>query len=135
MDKAAFSLNEYKFQKVNIDFSKKKSNELNIEFIPQGIFHSKNSSFELIITFNAFNEDKNSPFVLIECISVFVFNKEIQFEDIPSYFYRNSIAIIFPYIRAFISTVTLQANIPPIILPTMNLSSLEAPLRQNTSSL
>lgn len=53
----------------------------------------------------------------------------------PSYFYRNSIAIVFPYIRAFISTVTLQANIPPIILPTMNLTSLEIPLKQNTTNV
>lgn len=41
-------------------------------------------------------------------------------------------AILFPYIRAFVSTVTLQANVMPILLPTVNLSSLESRLRENT---
>lgn len=48
-------------------------------------------------------------------------------------FYANSIAIVFPYIRAFISTVTLQANlVSPILLPTMNLTSLGERLMNNT---
>ncbi|CAM4366664.1 hypothetical protein AQBE111736_13510 [Aquirufa beregesia] len=44
-------------------------------------------------------------------------------------------AILFPYLRAFISLVTLQINIPPLILPTLNLSSLEADLRKNTFNI
>lgn len=60
------------------------------------------------------------------------FENVSSFDEIPTYFYRNAIAIIFPYVRAFISTVTLQSNIPPVILPTMNLSSLESPLKENT---
>lgn len=132
MKKAAFSLNEYRFEKVEIDFSKKTSNDLKILFEPTGKFISKDSSYELNFTFIAHNESPDTSFVKITCISTFKFEDKISFEEIPSYFYRNSIAIIFPYIRAFISTVTLQANIPPIILPTMNLSSLETPLKENT---
>ncbi len=135
MNKAAFSLKEYKFEKVSIDFLKRTSNELNITFDPSGKFMSENSTFELIIVFNAFNEDVENSFVTIKCSSIFQFENEINFDEIPSYFYRNSIAIVFPYIRAFISTVTLQANIPPIILPTMNLTSLEIPLKQNTTNV
>ena len=135
MNKAAFSLKEYKFEKVSIDFSKRTSNELNITFDPSGKFISENSTFELTIVFNAFNEDVENSFVTIKCSSTFQFENEINFNEMPSYFYRNSIAIVFPYIRAFISTVTLQANIPPIILPTMNLTSLEIPLKQNTTNV
>ncbi len=68
----------------------------------------------------------------IKCIAIFEFEDKINFEDIPSYFYINSIAILFPYVRAFVSTVTLQANIPPIVLPTMNISSLGKPLKEST---
>lgn len=132
MKKAAFSLNEYRFEKVEIDFSKKTSNDLSISFEPSGQFISNDSSYELNFTFIAHNENRDIPFVKITCISIFKFEDKISYEEIPTYFYRNSIAIIFPYIRAFISTVTLQANIPPIILPTMNLSSLETPLKENT---
>lgn len=33
---------------------------------------------------------------------------------------QNAPAILFPFIRSIISTYTAQANIPPIILPTIN---------------
>ncbi len=135
MKRAAFSLTNYRFEKVNIDFTNKTSNEISILFEPSGKFYSKKSSFELTIVFFAFNNKPENPFVNIQCNAIFEFEDTINFNDIPSYFYRNSIAIIFPYIRAFISTVTLQANIPPIILPTMNLSSLEEPLKENTVSI
>lgn len=56
-------------------------------------------------------EKEEAPFIKVHCSAVFNFGCSIKFEEIPSYFYANSIAIIFPYVRAFISTVTLQANI------------------------
>ncbi|MDP4272663.1 MAG: protein-export chaperone SecB [Bacteroidota bacterium] len=132
MNKAAFTLEKYRFEKVMIDFSKKSSNDLDIGFEPSGKFFSSDSSYELKFVFIAHNENPKNAFVQIECIAQFKFEENIKFEEIPSYFYRNSIAIIFPYVRAFISTVTLQANIPPIVIPTMNLSSLENPLKENT---
>lgn len=132
-NKATFSLHKYYFSKVNIDLENKKSNDLKISFDPSGIFLNNDSKFDLNFIFSAFTENGGNPFVKIECKATFIFENINSFEEIPSYFYRNSIAIIFPYIRAFISTVTLQANIPPIILPTMNLASLEIPLKENTT--
>lgn len=52
--------------------------------------------------------------------------------EIPDYFYANSLAIIFPYIRAFVSTITLQSNMHPIVLPTVNLMGLSEKLKRNT---
>lgn len=37
---------------------------------------------------------------------------------------ENSLAILFPYLRALISTITANANIPPIILPIVNISEM-----------
>jgi len=39
---------------------------------------------------------------------------------------------MFPYIRAFVSTLTLQANTKLLKLGLMNLSELEEPLKKNT---
>ncbi|MHA3045066.1 hypothetical protein JSO61_006995 [Riemerella anatipestifer] len=105
---------------------------MGISFDPFGTFFSETSTYELRFVFNALTDGSDVPFVSIECIANFKFENISGFDDIPTYFYRNAIAIIFPYIRAFISTVTLQSNIPPIVLPTMNLSSLEKPLKDNT---
>ena len=134
MKKAAFYLSDYKFEKVMIDFSKRTSNEIGLSFDPKGFFDSEKSEFKLTITFSSKSGESKDNFIQIECKSVFKFEENTSFEDIPTYFYRNSIAIIFPYIRAFIGTITLQANIPPIVLPTLNLSSLEIPLRENTTT-
>lgn len=132
MNKAAFSLDNYFFKKVLIDLSLNKSDEFGIDFQPSGEFNEENSTYELFFTFKAKNKDEKKPFIQIDCVSQFQFSESLKLEEIPPYFYVNSIAIIFPYVRAFISTVTLQSNIPPIVLPTMNLTELAAPLKKNT---
>lgn len=134
MQKASFSLEKYSFDKVLIDFTLNNSKELEINFSPAGVFERQESSsiYKLTFVFTAKNKNALKPFVEIECNSIFRFANNISFEEIPSYFYANSIAIIFPYVRAFISTITLQSNYSPIVLPTMNLSSLEEPLKTHT---
>lgn len=135
MTKAAFSLEGYFFNKVNIDFDASTEDELQIHFEPSGLFRQteSDSSYELKIVFSATDKNSQKRMVEIECHAMFRFATRIEFGEIPSYFYGNSIAIVFPYIRAFISTVTLQANFQPLVLPTMNLSSLADPLRENTT--
>lgn len=135
MNKAAFSLENFIFNKVDLNFDADLTDELNLKFTPKGVYHEKEGLFILTFIFEAsINTDTNSkPLVTIQCDSKFIFEDKPVFEELPQYFYRNSIAILFPYIRAFISTVTTQANIRPIILPTMNLSSLEEPLKEATT--
>lgn len=134
MEKAAFALVNYSFDKVIIDYSLKSGQEIKIKFIPEGVFTKtkEKSTYNLSFNFTAISDNKENPFVDIQCNAIFEFAHPITYEEIPSFFYANSIAIIFPYLRAFVSTVTLQANKKPIVLPTMNLSSLEKDLRDNT---
>ena len=51
------------------------------------------------------------------------------------YFYTNAPAILFPYIRAYISTLTNLSGYKPINLPTLNLTSLREDLEKNTSEV
>ena len=62
----------------------------------------------------------------------FEFNGISELEDVPDYFYPNSLAIVYPYVRAFVSTLSLQANIHPLLLPTINLSSLKEEFKKHT---
>lgn len=136
MNKAAFSIEKYIFDKVLIDLSNYVSDNININFSPKGVFNKEASSFDLTFTFIAFNDNNiETPFVNIQCVGYFKFDNINSFEEIPSFFYRNSIAILFPFVRAFVSMVTIQANVPPILLATLNLSSLEEPLKQNTTQI
>ncbi|WBV59480.1 protein-export chaperone SecB [Chryseobacterium camelliae] len=124
MNKVAFSLERHIFRKVNIDLDNKSSQNLQIAFNPSGEFEVEKSLFNLKFDFEAKSDDTKNPFINIEFKAVFKFENVKNIEEIPPYFYRNAIAIVFPYVRAFVSTVTLQANIPPVVLPTMNLSPL-----------
>lgn len=139
MEKASFSLEDYKFIKVELDFSDFKPSSLELSIDPKGVFNMSDSNYELEFTFKAFSRDKDSnepkQVVLVNCLATFKFNQVTKLEDIPTYFYANSIAILFPYVRAFISTLSLQANITPIVLPTMNLSSLQEKLKVNTKEV
>lgn len=133
MQPAAFSLENYQFDKVNIDLENHKSKELNLSFDTKGIFNKKTKKFELIFKVAIKQSENDSPFVEIRCKGLFNFENVTKINDIPDFFYRNSIAILFPYVRTYLSLVTTQANVPGIILPTLNLSGLESELRRNTT--
>lgn len=138
MNKASFTFKGYKFERINIDYTKEINYEdLDIEFIPRGIFDESNQNFKLNLNFKAFNvENEDSHvFIDVDCEGIFKFNDAPTLEDIPEFFYRNAIAIFFPYLRAYISIVTNQANIPGLILPTLNLSALAEPLKISTKAI
>lgn len=134
MQKAAFSIINYQFDRVQIDLNNHKSKDLALAFETKGLFDNENSTFELQFVVNVSNKVAENPFVEISCKGNFKFENVSNFEEIPDFFYRNSIAILFPYVRAYLSLVTTQANVPGIILPTLNLSNLEAELKSNTTT-
>ena len=133
MQKASFSIDSYKFPKVTIDLDKHINTELNLKFETTGIYHLDSKLFDLFFTVKVSNENQSSPFVEVSCKGVFKFEEVNNFDEIPDFFYRNSIAILFPYLRAYVSMVTTQANVPGIILPTLNLSNLEHELKKQTT--
>ena len=132
MQQAAFSIVSYQFDKVNIDLEHQQTDELNLNFDTKGVYINDSKNFELIFVVQVKNDNEPNPFISLRCKGLFKFENINSFEEIPDFFYRNSIAILFPYVRAYLSLVTTQANVPGIILPTMNLSNLEGELRKNT---
>jgi len=132
--RASFSIDKYHFSQVHIDMENRNSDSLFVYFDPSGVFFENKKEFILSFIFSAFSskEDGKAPFIQIKCEGNFKFQDVDSIDDIPEFFYRNSIAILFPYVRAYISMVTNQANIPQIMLPTLNLSALEKPLKENT---
>ncbi len=134
MEKAQFKLDNFVFNKAELDFTKRKSSELVLKFTPNGKFFLATKNYELNLLFTA-SDSESDNVVLVNCLATFSFQDVMELKDIPDFFYANSIAIIFPYIRAFVSTLTLQANIPPIVLPTLNLSQLRTILRDNTQEV
>jgi len=135
MQKAAFSIINYQFDKVFIDLSNHHSKDLSLSFDTSGTYFNENQNFELKFVVKVAQNAEENPFAEISCKGMFKFENIESFENIPEFFYRNSIAILFPYVRAYLSLVTTQANVPGIILPTLNLSNLEAELKKNTTQI
>lgn len=106
--------------------------EMVVRFDPVGVYHESESKYTLAFNFTASNGD-STPFVNVIMESYFKFMEPVKFEDLPSYFYKNIIAIVFPYLRSFITTLTVLANDKALILPIMNLSNLEQDLKKSTT--
>ena len=130
IDSAAFRLISYHFTKASLDFNIPENPNLNISFDPKGEYNP--STGEFILFFEVKETEKEV--IVVDCIATFKFKDPISVSDIPEFFYPNSLAILFPYVRAFVSTISLQANVPPIVLPTINLTGLRSVLKQNTIS-
>lgn len=72
----------------------------------------------------------------VECGAFFeldTFTKENPVEIKNEKFYANALAIIFPYIRAYITQITAIPNMKPIILPVVNINALLEELKKEQS--
>lgn len=131
---AAFAFRSYTFTNVEInmgDFSAESS--LDLSFSPSGVYDKDAKSFILRFVFTATQGEDNRMIVRTVCTATFEFNEPLELDEIPDYFFPNSLAIVFPYVRAFVSSVTLQANmVTPILIPTLNLTGLQSTLKTNT---
>jgi len=133
---AAFSLINFIFDQVSIDLTTSPGKDLSISFEPKGVLKRESMSFELTFLVNVFSDSISDPFVKVRCKGELKFHNITDIrclDSVPDFFYNNSVAILFPYVRAYVSVVTTQTNSRGIILPTLNLSSLGNELRENTS--
>lgn len=131
--KAAFSFVDFKIPQFSYNESDEGGSELTIGYSPSGVYNSKVGEFELKLKFIASRATNQDDVVIdLTMFAKFKFSSAIEPNEIPEYFYKNAIAIAFPYLRSFISTLTLQANTKLLKLGLMNLSDLELPLKQNT---
>lgn len=135
MEQAAFKITDYKFPKTIVDYSNSSDTDIDVSFIVGGKYKNSEAKFFLQFTTHAKFENTSDFFIKVDCEATFEFKNVNSFSEIPSFFYTNAIAILFPYIRAYISTVTVQSNIKPVILPTLNLMSLTQDLVDSTTQI
>lgn len=115
-----YIVNEIKY-KTNKEF--KGSDEgttININIVPKIDIKDNNMSITLITNIFSNALENNYPFEMQIDITG-DFSTE---GDSPDKFVRNAIAILYPYVRAIVSTYTSSANISPLILPAINVNKL-----------
>lgn len=130
---ATFTLKSYRFLQVSMDFETQEGATLSVSFDPNGEYCKANGEYKLRLITRVSSEEKE--FISTTLQVVFGFTEPIELSEIPDYFYPNCMAIVFPYVRSFLSTLSLQANVPPIILPIINFSDLQGVLKRNTKEV
>ena len=137
---ANFRLERFTIPKFTFEEPETRFSVIDVNFNPSGIYNSKDGEFKLKIEFSAIASTETEPKDYREIIkgtleSYFLFDKGVDFKNIPDFFYPNSIAIVYPFIRAFVSTITLQAGLRLLVLPILNLNSLSSVLKQETTAI
>lgn len=108
---------------------------LEFGFNVSGKIFNKEGKFKLYLDVKIENSKVD---IEVETIGDYTFITEEKIENkdqISELFYINSSALIFPYIRAYITTLTALSDNATIILPTLNLTALGKELLENIEIL
>ncbi|HEX3038162.1 MAG TPA: protein-export chaperone SecB [Oscillospiraceae bacterium] len=124
MAQSALKFNGYEVQNIyfekNDAFFTKDNNEVELSpSFQRKIFKNDKNDYivELGFEIKPDLEGNLVPFTLkVNIAGCFTFD-----DDDDTLVKENAVAILFPYLRALISTITANANIPPLILPTINI--------------
>ena len=104
--------------------NQRKENSLGLRF--RKLFSNKNK-FTFKIIFNLIINDREFD-LNIEAMFNFETDEEITEEFKTSHFPKiNAPAIAYPYLRAYVSNLTLQSGVTPVMLPTINFVKFENP--------
>lgn len=111
----SFKINDIQIEK------KTKKNSFNLSM---GHFFSEENSKEFGIGFRINIKDEEFN-ILMEMVFLFELDKDVDEKFKQSDFLTiNAPAIAFPYVRSYISNLTLQSGFSPIILPSVNFVKL-----------
>ncbi len=137
---AAFGFSGFSIPEFALTAPSVKDGSISVSFDPQGAYYEKAGKFVITLNYKAYTSaapitdiEQAERFITAKMVAEFQFQGNPLLKDIPGYFYKNGIAIVYPYLRAFITNITAQAGIKPLIMPILNLSEIEKELRENTS--
>lgn len=122
-----------KHSEININGDISNDASLKVHIVPKG----QKSKEEFILTLNITIKDEVGESVNINIIvdGHFKFRENIDINQLGRFFTVNAPAIIFPYIRGYISMLSSLSGITPILLPTLNLQQVGLELAGNIEEI
>lgn len=127
--KSTFRFVGIKILRSELNFSSITPNDLAVEISPKGTYQRLSK----VYTLNLEVKIKDSLGSLIASVvseSQFLFEEEIG-DSIPKYFTLNAPALTFPYIRAYISSLSSLSGLGALNLPLLNLVDLAKTLEKD----
>lgn len=107
-------------------------NKMNISLDASGEIRKEEEIFHLALKVSVV-DDLEKMFVEVKAETDFrIGGGDIDDPAFSNYLYLNAPAIIFPYVRAYITSLTGLSGIPPVIIPPINISGLKEKLQEHT---
>jgi len=128
----AFKFVDFKIPKFSLDIDESLDYKIKMSFKPSGKYFEASGRYELSFIFEAIDETTKKLLISTNAFFLYEFDNPYKFEELPDYFFTNSIPIGFPYLRSFISTLTLQANLEVVMLDLIKFANVAKPLMENT---
>lgn len=121
---AKFRFQEYHIRKSIIEISdiSQIEKEIEIEIVRSSGVNEKLNNFKLILDLKIWDKSKSLN-IEVSAEGFFDFDKTLTDSEKNSFFNVNAPAILFPYVRAYVSALTALSGVPPVIMPTINLST------------
>lgn len=120
---AKFRFKNYKIVESHIvsDPEKEASQKLDVEF--DQIVGVNENGCNMRLEMRAHVTDENKVLnIEVKAYGFFEFDSEISSEEKNIFFRTSAPAILFPYVRAYITTLSSLSGVKPVILPTLNMS-------------
>lgn len=126
--KSTFQFNGFKITEANITWNGSLiGNNMNFSVNPTGVIGNDNT---LTITLSAvIGDEENNIKIAITMVGNFTFDCKDK-KTLISFAGYNAPAIMFPYVRAFVSSITAMSGSAPIILPTINMEPVGKILKE-----
>ena len=128
-----FVVYKIKHSEINIIGDISNDASLKVHIVPKGL----KTKEEFILTLNITIKDEVGESVNINIIvdGHFKFRESIDINQLGRFYTINAPAIIFPYIRGYISMLSSLSGITPILLPTLNLQQVGLELAGNIEEI
>jgi len=123
--KSGFQFNGYRVLESSMSLAREScpSSQINVHFSVEGLDDKDNHTYNLVLTSHIEDADKIIG-IDVKMLGVFEYKEDLSDEIKEQLFIGNGPAILFPYIRAYVSAMTSLAGISPIILPTVNFAKM-----------
>lgn len=111
--------------KLNEEFNWKEEIDLEINVESDRVISDDGKQMVIVLKIHLFEDEiENYPFTMfVELHGLFELSDEADEKNVKQY-YTNALAILYPYARAIVSNYTANANIEPVILPTVNIAKM-----------
>lgn len=129
---AKFRLKDYKIVDASIHISPDgiTGKNMSVEIKPQSYVSDKELNYKLQFDINISNSE-NQFSVFASIIGLFEFDSDLDPVAKDKFFKINAPSLLFPYVRAYISTLTSLSGMAPVILPTINMAETMKSLEES----